>query len=314
MIAVAAWLALCATATAQVYPTRTVKVIIPLGPGGGGDVFTRALADELQKAWGQPVVVENRPGGGLNIGARACAESPPDGYTICVLSSEPIIYNQFLFKSLPFDPDKDFVPITGLFFNTLALVVASSLRVKTIPDLVALSKAKPGTLSYGTFSSAAVHFMEKLKKESGADIVRVPFRSGSEVVNAVLSGSTPVAFLALANMIAQLQSGHITGLMITSKTRAPLFPDIPTFAEAHGEHYPPTWFGLFAPAGTPKPIVAKIAADVQRIANDRVFRQRMFIDRAVEPTGLSLEEFEHFIRNDRKLAERLVKESSPQPE
>jgi len=108
MIAVAVWLALCATATAQVYPTRTVKVIIPLGPGGGGDVFTRAFADELQKAWGQPVVVENRPGGGLNIGARACAESPPDGYTICVLSSEPIIYNQFLFKSLPFDPDKDF--------------------------------------------------------------------------------------------------------------------------------------------------------------------------------------------------------------
>src|SRR5262245_65907910 len=107
-------------ATAQVYPTRTVRVIIPLGPGGGGDVFTRALADELQKAWGQPVVVENRPGGGLNIGARACAESVPDGYTLCVLSSEPLVYNQFLFKSLPFDQEQEFVLITNMCYSTLS--------------------------------------------------------------------------------------------------------------------------------------------------------------------------------------------------
>ena len=119
----ATWLALGAPAPAQDYPARTIRVIIPLGPGGGGDVFTRALADELQKAWGQPVVVENRPGGGLNIGTRACAEAAPDGYTICVLSSEPVVYNQFLFKSLPFDPEKDFEPISNLFVNTLALVV-----------------------------------------------------------------------------------------------------------------------------------------------------------------------------------------------
>src|SRR6202049_3225413 len=117
----AAWLALCAAAPAQDYPTRTIRVIIPLGAGGGGDVFTRALADGLQRAWGQPVVVENRTGGALNIGTRACAESPPDGYTICVLSSEPVVYHEFLYKSLPYDPKKDFKPITNLFFNTLAL-------------------------------------------------------------------------------------------------------------------------------------------------------------------------------------------------
>src|SRR5437879_735578 len=145
-------------------------MIIPLGPGGGGDVFARALADELQKAWGQPVVVENRSGGGQNIGARACAEAAPDGYTICVLSSEPVVYNQFLFKSLPFDPDKDLQPIAHLFFNTLALVVNSSLKVNTISDLVALSKAKAGTLSYSTFAFPLGYFMERLKKETGADI------------------------------------------------------------------------------------------------------------------------------------------------
>ena len=305
-----AWLASCATTPAQDYPTRTIRVIIPLAAGGGGDIFTRAIADELQKAWGQSVVVENRPGGALNIGTRACAEAAPDGYTLCVLSSEPVIYNQFLFKNLPFDPDKDFEPISLLFFNTLALVVNSALKVKTIPDLVALSKAKPGTLSYGTFAFPLAYFMEKLKKETGADIVRVPFRGGGEVVNAVLSGSTPVAILALSNMISQLQSGRITGLAVNSKTRSPLFPDIPTLTEAYGsEQYPSTWFGLFAPAGTPKPMIAKLAREVARIIDDRDFRQRMFIDRAVEPSGMRLEELAGFIRDDRKRAERIVNES-----
>jgi len=142
-------LALCATAPAQDYPTRPLRLIIPLGAGGGGDVFTRALADELSKALRQPVVVENRPGGALNIGTRACAEAAADGYTVCVLSSEPMVYNQFAFKSLPFDPERDFEPISLLFFNTLALVTNRSLKVRTIPELVALAKAKPGTLSYG---------------------------------------------------------------------------------------------------------------------------------------------------------------------
>src|SRR5262245_32103855 len=290
-VAIAISLALGTTASAQDYPTRAIKIIIPLGPGGGGDVFTRALADEFQKAWGQPVVVENRPGGGQNIGARACAEAPPDGYTLCVLSSEPVIYNQLLYKTIPYDPEKDFEPIGALFFNTLALVVNSSLNVATIPELVALSKTKPGTLSYGTFAFPLAHFMEKLKRETGADIVRVPFRGGGEVVNAVLAGSTPVAVLALANMIPQLQAGLIRALAVMSKARSPLFPDVPTLTEVRGESYPPTWFGLFAPTGTPKPIVAKLAAEVARIVENKDFRQRMFIDRAVEPGELQLAEF-----------------------
>src|SRR5262245_15209378 len=135
LIATVFYIASGTNASAQDYPTRPIRIIIPLGPGGGGDVFTRALADELQKALGQPVVVENRPGGGQNIGARACAEAPPDGYTLCVLSSEPVVYNQFLFKTIPYDPEKDFEPIGALFINTLALVVNSSLKIKTIDEL-----------------------------------------------------------------------------------------------------------------------------------------------------------------------------------
>jgi tripartite-type tricarboxylate transporter receptor subunit TctC len=313
--AVAALLVVASIALAQDYPVRPIKIIIPLGPGGGGDIFSRALADELNKAWGQPVLVENRPGGGQNIGARACAESPPDGYTICVLSSEPVIYNQFLFKSIPYDPTKDFEPVGVLFFNTLALVVNSALKVKTIDELVALSKAKPGTLSYGTFAFPLAHFMEKLKRETGADIVRVPFRGGGEVVNAVLAGSTPVAVLALSNMIPQLQSGRISALAVMSNTRSPLFPEIPTLAEVRGgEHYPPTWFGLFTPAGTPSAIRVKLAAELARIVGRPDFRQRMFFDRAVEPGSLRLEDFARFIVEDRKFAERIVQESGLRPE
>ena len=311
---VAAWIFLCAGVLAQDYPVRPIKIVIPLGPGGGGDIFSRALADELQKAWGQPVLVENRPGGGQNIGARACAEAPPDGYTICVLSSEPVIYNQLLFKSIPYNPEKDFEPVGALFFNTLALVVNSSLKVKTIDELVALSKAKPGTLSYGTFAFPLAFFMEKLKRETGADIVRVPFRGGGEVVNAVLSGSTPIAVLALSNMISQLQSGRITALSVMSNVRSPLFPDVPTLAEVRGEHYPPTWFGLFTPAGTPRSVIAKLADELSRIVGRPEFRQRMFFDRAVEPGSAVLDDFAKFIAEDRKFAKRIVQESGLTPE
>jgi tripartite-type tricarboxylate transporter receptor subunit TctC len=299
---------------AQDYPNRTVRVIIPLGAGGGGDIFTRALTDELQKRLGQTFVVENRTGGGLNIGTRACAEAAPDGYTICVLSSEPVVYNQFLFKSLPFDPEKDFAPITNLFFNTLLLAVNNSLKVKSVPELIALAKAKPATLSYSTFSFPLAHFMETLKKDHSVDIVRVPYRSGNEVVTALLSGATPITLLGLANMVPQVQSGLITGLALNSGARSPLAPSVPTLKEAVGVDYPQSWFGLFAPAGTPKPIIAKLNAEVAKITADPTFLQKVYVDRAIERAVDTPEAFAKFIVQDRAAAARIVKESGVQPE
>jgi len=299
---------------AQDYPSRPVRIVFPLAAGGGGDVFTRALADELQKAWSHPVIVENRPGGGQNIGARACVEATPDGYTICVLSSEPAVYNQFLFKTIPYDPEKDLQPIANLFFNTLAVVVNSDLKVKSFAELIALAKARKSTLSYATFSFPMTHFMEKLKQAESLDIVKVSYRGGGEVVNALLGGTTPIALLALSNMVPQLQSGRITAIAVNAKSRSPLFPEVPTIAEArNGEDYPPTWFGLFAPSGVPKPILAKIAGEVGRIINEPGFRKRMYTDRAVEPAHERLEEFGRFIREERKFAERIVKESGYEP-
>jgi tripartite-type tricarboxylate transporter receptor subunit TctC len=296
------------------WPNRTVRIIIPLAAGGGGDIFTRLLADELQKRLGQPFVVENRPGGGLNIGARACAESAPDGYTLCVMSSEPVVYNQFLFKSLPFNPEKDFTPIANLFFNLEALVVNSNLNVKTIPELVALAKAKPGTLSYGTFSFVHVQFMNKLNKKEGIDIVRVPFRSGAEVVNAVMAGTTPVAMLGLSNMLAQIRSGHITGIALSANGRSPLFPNMPTLREASGEDYPVTWFGLFAPAGLPRPIVDRVHAEVVKITSDPAFRQKNYVERAIEYGVNTPEQFAEFLVKTRARAAEIAKESGHEPQ
>jgi tripartite-type tricarboxylate transporter receptor subunit TctC len=305
-------LALPARALAQDWPAKTVRVIIPLGAGGGGDVFTRALTDELQKRLGQTFIVENRTGGGLNIGTRACAESAADGYTICVLPSESVVYNQFLFKSLPFNPEKDFEPVTNLFFNTLLFAANPSLKVETIPELMALAKARQ--LSYSTFSFPLAHFMEQLKKEHGVDIVRVPYRSGNEVVTALLSGATPVTLLGLSNMVPQVQAGLITGIALNAKTRSPLVPAIPTLREAANVDIPQSWFGLFAPAGVSRSVITKLNAEVTRIASDPAFLQKVYIDRAVERAVSPPEAFAKFVLDDRATAARIVKDSGAQPE
>ena len=239
-------------ATAQDYPTRPIKVIATSSAGGTSDIFMRALGDEMQKRLGQPIVIENRPGGAFNIGTRACAEAPPDGYTLCIIPGEPLVFSQFLFKTLNFDPAA-LEPVTQLFLIDQVLVVGESLKVKSVAELAALSKAKPGTLSYSTAAVPLGVLIERMKKDSGIDMVRVPFRGGGEAVNALLSGTTPVGFYGISNVRAQLEAGLVIGLMVDSDKRSPLFPEIPTIPEATGKTFEArSYFGLLAPGGTPK--------------------------------------------------------------
>jgi tripartite-type tricarboxylate transporter receptor subunit TctC len=303
-------------AVAQDYPARPLRVIATSSAGGTSDIFMRALAEELHKRLGQPLIVENRPGGAFNIGARACAEAPPDGYTLCIIPGEPLVFNQFLFKTLGFDPENGFEPITQLFFITQALVVSGSLNVKTLPDLIALSKAKPGTLSYSTAAVPLGVFIERWKKDTGADLVRVPFRGGGEAVTALLNGSTPVGFYGIANVRAQLEGGTVVGLLVDSDKRSPLFPDIPTIPESAGMSFAGrSYFGLLAPARTPRPIVLRLQQETARIViNEPGFRQRNLIERGLEPVASTPEEFARFIRDDRAASEQIVKESGLQPQ
>src|ERR1700733_4008038 len=289
------------------WPTRPIRVLTTTSPGGISDVFMRALAEKLGPVLGRPIVIENRPGGMQMVGARACEDAAPDGYTICIINADPMIYNQFLIKNMAFDPDK-LQPITKLFDLLQALVVNSDLKVKSVDDLVALSKAKPGTLSYVTPGAPMVLYMETLKKDRGADWVRVPFKGGGEAVNAILSGSTPIGLIGEGNVIGQIKAGTMTPLVMMNNIRSPNFPSTPTLAQT-GYNGPPSrgWYGLFAPAGTPRPIVDRIAKEVAVIVADPAFAQAQLKDRSLVGATDTPDEFAKQIADDRKVAEQVVK-------
>jgi tripartite-type tricarboxylate transporter receptor subunit TctC len=302
-------------ALAQDYPTRPIKTLTTTSAGGISDIFMRALGDELHKRWGQPIIVENRPGGMQNVGARACTEAPPDGYTICILNAEPVAYNQFLLKNMPFDPGKGLQPVTNLYHLIQTLVVNSKLNVKTVDELIALSKAQAGTLNYVTAAVPLALYMETLKKEQGADWVRVPFKGGGEAVNAVLSGSTPIALIGEGNVIGQIRAGTMTPLVMVNNIRSPNFPNVPTLEQTGYTGAPSrSWYGLFTPAGTPRPIVDKIAKDVAGIVNDPAFRERHLTARSLTPAINSPEQFADEIRKDRATAQQVVKDAGLTPQ
>jgi len=313
--AIAAALAAANPAAAEDWPTKPVHVITTTSAGGLSDIFMRALGDELSKRWGQPLVIENRPGGSQNIGTRACTEAAPDGYTICITNADAVCYNQFLFKSIPFDPDKGLQPITNLFHLIHMLVVNSDLKVKNVDELVALSKAKPGTLNYLSPGAPMVLYMETLKKEKGADWVRVPFRGGGEAVNAILSGATPIALFGEGNVIGHVRAGKMTALLMMNNIKSPNFPDVPLLSDT-GYKGPPSqgWYGLFAPAGTPKAIVDKISKDVAAVVADPAFRERHLTARSLVPAINSPEKFAEEIKRDRATAQRVVKEAGLEPQ
>jgi tripartite-type tricarboxylate transporter receptor subunit TctC len=304
-----------AAAVAQDYPTRPIRALTATSAGGTSDIFLRVIGEEMHKHWGQPLIVENRPGGAMNVGGRACAEAPNDGYTICMLPGETLAYNKFLFKKPGYDAEKDFEPITNPFFNIQVLVVNSKLGVKSLDELAALSKAKPGTLSYVAPSVPLALFMEKWKAKTGADLVRVPFKGGGEAVNGVISGATPVAFFGLANWISYLQAGTVKGLILDSAQRSLLFPDIPTLAEiGYHDNLTRVYFGIVAPKGTPKPIIQKLHDEIARIGNDPTFRQKRLIDAGLDPVFDTPEDFAQFLKQDRAISEQVVKASGLQPQ
>ncbi|MFY9771605.1 MAG: tripartite tricarboxylate transporter substrate binding protein [Xanthobacteraceae bacterium] len=296
------------SANAQDWPTRPIRALTTASPGGISDVFMRALGERLRERLGHPIVVENRPGGMQNVGARACQDSAPDGYTICIINADPIIYNQFLIKDLPFDPEHGLQPITKLFDLIHVMVVNADLKVKTVDELIARSKERPGTLSYQTPGAPMVLYMETLKKERGADWVRVPFKGGGEAVNAILSGFTPIGLIGEGNVIGQIRAGTMTPLVMLNNIHSPNFPKTPTLKET-GYDGPPSrgWYGLFAPAGTPRPIVDRLSKEVAAIVAEPDFAQKQLKDRSLVGGTNTPDVFAAEIAEDRKVAEQVVK-------
>jgi tripartite-type tricarboxylate transporter receptor subunit TctC len=314
-LAVLALVAPFSVAAAQDYPNKPVRVIASSSAGGISDIFIRVLGDELQKKWGQPLVVDNRPGGAFNIGARACADAAPDGYTICILPSDVLQYNRFLFKNLPYDLFKDLEPVTLLFFLSQVMAVSADLKVSTFEELAALSRSKPGTLSYSAPAVPHQIFIEEWKARSGADIVRVPFRGGGDAVNGILTGTTPVAFFGLGNLIAHLRAGTIKGIAIDAGKRSPLFTDIPTLKEIGAtDDVTQADFALWAPKGTPKALIRKVRDDVAAIANEPSFRDKYVVQRGLEPVFSTPEEFAAYLAKSRVVAEATARKGNLQPQ
>jgi tripartite-type tricarboxylate transporter receptor subunit TctC len=307
VVALAGSLAPLPAHAADDYPSRPIRAIASQGAGGLSDLFMRALGDQLGPALGTSIVVEDRPGAEGTIGAKACAESAPDGYTICILPDQAIVINPFL-PDADFDPMKSLVPIARPYYLTQMFAIGTSLGVKSFPDLAALIKSKPGTFNYMAASLSKVAFMEEFNKKFGTDVQRLPFKGGGDAVTSMLNGTTQIAIFGIGNLISFIRDGKILGLAIDGDTRSPLAPEIPTFKETgYTQHISATFFGIFAPAGTPQPIIDKLNKAIVAVESKPDFQQRFLISRGLSPVLESAEQFAKELPADRDEGLSVVK-------
>ena len=304
-------------ALAQGWPSKPVRIVVAYPPGGGIDVMARQIADRLTPAWGQPVVVENKPGANTIVATDAVAKSAPDGYTVLMTTDATFSINPHLYAKLPFDPQRDFIPVTMLVLLQQLLVAHPSLPANTLEELVKLAKAKPGTINYASYGSGSQPHLagEMLKNKAGIDLVHIPYKGISLAVPAVMAGEVQLTFAGIATSSAPLKSGRIKALAIGGAQRSPLFPQVPTFTElGFPEVETHAWFGLFLPAGSPREAVARIYHDTKRILDDPQFRQKQLIDRGYEVLGSSPEEFSVYMKSDSASRARAVKISGAKAE
>jgi tripartite-type tricarboxylate transporter receptor subunit TctC len=308
-------LALPAVAAAQDFPSRPIRAIASQGPGGLSDLFMRAIADGMGAAHLGTVVVEDRVGAEGTIGAKACAEAPPDGYTICILPDQAFTTNPIIHPEANFDPFKALAPITMPYRLTQVFAVNASLKVKNFAELAALAHAKPNSLNYMAPSLGKVAFMEDFNKKNGVDIVRVPFKGGGDAVNSMLTGTTQIAIFGIGNLVSFIRAGKIVGLAIDGDTRSPLAPEIPTFKEVgYTEHIAATFFGIYAPAGTPKPIIDKLNRSIATVGSKPEFVQKFLTSRGLTPVFDSADDFAKQLVGERAEGLTEVKASGLYPD
>ncbi len=296
----AACLALASSlACAQNYPTKPVKMLVPFPPAGATDVVARFVAQKLGERWGQSVVIENRPGAGGSIGSDLAAKSAPDGYTLLMATTSTHSIGPSLSK-LPYDPIRDFAPIVHVANVPNVLVVSPTLTVKSVKELVALAKSRPGELNYGSSGPGTIVHLnaELFKMIAGVDIQHIPYKGTALAIPDLANGQISMLFDSLASVMPHVRSNRARPIAVNAERRSALLPDVPTLAEAGmPEFNTSTWFGLFAPAGTPKDIVARVQADVSAALQANDLRER-FASVGAEPVGGTSEQFTARILSD----------------
>lgn len=286
-------------ALAQAYPSKTIRFIVPWPPGGGADIMSRLVNQPLGDALGQQVIIDNRGGAAGNIGAELAAKSPPDGYTIVFAYSGTHSINPHIYRKMPFK-DSDLAPIIQLASVPQIVVVHPSLPVKSVKELIAIIKARPGQLTYASSGNGAINHLagELFKLKTGSQIIHVPYKGGGPAAVALLSGEVGMIFGEPASMIGFLKAGKLRALAVTSGKRALSLPELPTMAEAGVAGYDVTsWNGILAPAGTPREIIGRLNAELNKIISAPAMRDRM-IGLGYEPVGGTPEEFAKFIQSE----------------
>ena len=265
-------------AAAQGWPTKPVHILVSSGAGGTADILARMIGERLAPMLGQPVIVENRPGAGGHLGAGLVARAQPDGYTLLMSGSPTHSVGPHLFKRLSYEPMRDVPPVAMVAIAPNLLVTKSSLPVKSLADLVALAREKPGQLTYSSAGNGTSGHLaaELLKSTAKLDMRHVPYKSGPEAVTGVLSGDVDFIFFTVPAVLPQVEAGKLRALAITSAARSALVPDVPTVAEAGYPGFEVLgWYALFAPRETPKPVVAKLSADIEKIVGSPDIRDKM---------------------------------------
>ena len=306
-------LSVCLTGVvyAQEYPVRPIRIIVAYTPAGATDILARTVGQKMSEAWGQPVIIDNRPGANGNIGTEAAARASPDGYTLLMVTAGTHGINPGLYRKLPFDAVKDFAPVSLVALVPNILVVNNSLPAKSVKELIAYAKANPGKLSYGSPGIGATgHLsMELFKSMAGLDMVHVTYKGSAGVLADLMGGQINLSFDNMPPYLPQVKAGKIRALAVSTPKRSPAAPDIPTTAEAGVPGYEATaWFGLVATAGTPPAIVAKLAAETQRILKLPDVAERI-AGLGAEPVGNTPDEFGKFIVSEIAKWSRVIREA-----
>ena len=301
--------ALPSIASAQSYPTKPVRIIVPFAPGGATDIVTRLLAQKLNETWGQTVVVDNRGGAGGNIGGELAARSTPDGYTLFMTSGSIVTANPYIYRKMSFDPAKDLVPVSMVSSGPQLIVVNPNFPAKTVKDFIALAKSKPGTISLGSAGiGTQTHLAaENFAHAAGIDIVHVPYKGEGPAITDLMGGQIGFVTPNIPAALGFVQQGRLRALGVTSKQRFPALPDVPAVAESLPGFENIGWFGLMFPAGTPKAIIDRVHADTVKALADPEMKKR-FEAQGQAPVGNSPAEFAKIIRDETVFWGRIVRE------
>jgi tripartite-type tricarboxylate transporter receptor subunit TctC len=301
-------------ASAQTYPSKPIRLIVPIVPGAVVDALARTIGPQVGDQIGQPVLAENRPGGSSIIGMQACARAAPDGYTLCIAVADSLSYLPHLFKNLPYDPENDFAPIIYLVRGNSMLLANANAPFNSYKEMIAFAKAKPGAINWGTWGAGSIPdmYLQWSKHQMGVDITAVPYKGGGQAIPALIAGEVHVTFMAVGPMMPHIKAGKLKPIAIVGDRRTALLPDVPSLTEERADPGVRSYFGIFAPGKTPKAIVDRLNAEFAKaLQTPRL--QEFVRAQTLDVVGGSAAEFADFLRKDRENAGRVFKAIGVQP-